>query len=126
MPVARIVQFNKEVLGINRRNPYTFPPGELAWLLKALREEVQELEDASNVVAQADALIDCAIFAIGGLVRLGIVEDKIEDCFDAVMDANFRKRAGQKESRAVAGVVDAVKPEGWQGPEDRLLDIIYS
>lgn len=126
MPVARIVQFNKEVLGIVRENPIQFPPGELSWLLRALREEVQELEDAPNLVHQVDALVDTTIFAIGGLVRLGLSGEKILDCFDAVMDANFKKKAGQKASRATKGVTDAVKPNDWVGPEDQLLTIIYA
>ena len=127
MPIAKIVKFNKEVLGISVENPpKPFRPGELLWLLKALREEVQELEDAPNLVEQVDALIDTSIFAIGGLVRLGLTEMQIRECFDIVMDANFRKRVGQKAGRVVEGVTDAVKPDDWVGPEALLQEVIYS
>ena len=76
------------------------------------------------MVDQVDALVDTVIFALGGLARLGLTEEQAEACFNAVMDANFEKKRGTKESRAVEGVADAIKPEGWVGPEQRIKAIL--
>lgn len=126
MPIAMVYQFNRRVLGFDRPKVAKFPPGEKKWLLSALREECQEFEDAPTLVDEVDALIDTVIFALGGLYRLGLSEQQAHHCIEAVMEANSRKKAGQKASRAVDGVTDAVKPEGWVGPEARIQEIIYS
>lgn len=109
------------------------PQEEARWLSLALKEEADELTDASwgaekfdeqaTVVDQVDACLDAAIFAIGGLARMGLTREQAEACFHAIMDANFEKKAGVKPGRE--GAKDAVKPEGWVGPEARIKEIIY-
>lgn len=124
--LTRVFDFNARVVGIEPRLLGTITPGhpEIEWLVGVLQEEAQELAEAENLVDQVDALIDSIIFAMGGLYRLGLTEEQALKCFHAVMDANFGKKAGQKEGREVEGVKDAVKPEGWKGPEARIKEVL--
>lgn len=125
MPLINAVfRFNKEVVMIDRPKIKALEKHEHAWLVGVLKEEADELSEAPTVVDQVDALIDSAIFAFGGLYRLGLSEEQAKDCFMAVMAANFDKKSGQKTGRIYEGVADAVKPEGWVGPEKRIADIL--
>ena len=95
-----------------------------------MREEADELQQAGEIVGpplerlvgQVDACVDAAIFAIGGLARLGLTEVQARACFNAVMDANFQKVAGIKAGRT--GAKDATKPEDWTGPETKIVEIL--
>jgi len=125
MPLIHSVfKFNKEVVNIERSRISRLEESELKWLVGVLKEEADELQEALTVVDQVDALIDSAIFAFGGLYRLGLSEEQARDCFMAVMAANFDKKSGQKTGRIYEGVSDAVKPQGWVGPEARIADIL--
>lgn len=121
---SRVFKFNQEVVGLEPRKLDILEREEKAWLASCLREEVTELEISDQVVHQVDAVIDSIIFAMGGLFRLGLTEEQAQACFDAVMDANFEKKAGQLKRRFHKGVADAVKPEGWVGPEQRIAEIL--
>jgi predicted HAD superfamily Cof-like phosphohydrolase len=120
----RVFDFNQNVLGIDPRLPLVLQGNEKTWLKGCLEEEAEEFGEAEDLVDQVDALIDSIIFATGGLYRLGLSVDQAEACMTAVMDANFQKKAGQKEGRIYDGVADAVKPEGWQPPEHRIREIL--
>lgn len=124
--LTRVFDFNARVVGVQPRLLGTITPAdpEIEWLVGVLQEEAQELAEAGNLVEQVDALVDSIIFAMGGLYRLGLTDEQALKCFHAVMDANFGKKAGQKEGREVEGVKDAVKPEGWKGPEARIKEIL--
>ena len=120
----QVFEFNEFVIGIPRRPGEPLGGNEIIWLTGCLNEEAEELREARDRVDQVDALVDSIIFAMGGLYRLGLSERQAEDCFNAVMSANFEKKLGQKEGRRFEGVADAVKPEGWVGPEDRIRQIL--
>lgn len=122
--INAVFRFNKEVVMITRPEIKALESSEQNWLVGVLKEEADELSEASTVVDQVDALVDSAIFAFGGLYRLGLSEEQAHACFMAVMDANFDKKSGQKTGRIYEGVSDAVKPEGWVGPEKRIADIL--
>lgn len=124
--ITRVFDFNAQIVGIQPRLLGTITPEhpEMGWLVGVLQEEAQELAEADNLVDQVDALVDSIIFAVGGLYRLGLTDEQALKCFHAVMDANFEKKSGQKEGREVEGVKDAVKPEGWKGPEARIKEIL--
>lgn len=132
--VASIFRFNREIVKIGDRELKALPTPEMTWLAKCLTEEAGELEDAhfelgdkpeDELVSMVDACADSVIFAIGGLARMGLTEAQAILVLQAVMAANFEKKAGQKAGRAIAGVSDAVKPEGWVGPEARIKEILY-
>lgn len=124
MLIDSVFRFNKEVVKIERPSIKALVANELQWLVGVLKEEADELSDSSTVVDQVDAMVDCAIFALGGLYRLGLNNEQARACFLAVMDANFDKKSGQKTGRVFEGVSDAVKPDGWVGPEKRIADIL--
>jgi predicted HAD superfamily Cof-like phosphohydrolase len=120
----RVFEFNQHIVGINPRPTMALEPNEKKWLVGALHEEADELAASEAIEDQIDALVDSIIFSMGGLYRLGLTEAQAQACFHAVMDANFEKKAGQKAGRVVEGVKDAVKPEGWVGPEARIREIL--
>jgi predicted HAD superfamily Cof-like phosphohydrolase len=120
----RIFDFNQNILGIDPRLPLALKAEEKKWLVHCLVEEADELTDADDRVDQVDSLVDSIVFAVGGLYRLGLTTEQAEACVFAVMDANFEKKAGQKAGRVYEGVQDAVKPEGWVGPEVRIRAIL--
>lgn len=120
----RIFDFNQNVLGIDPRLPMPLVNNEKTWLAGCIREESEEFGAAEDIVDQVDALVDAIVFATGGLYRLGLTAEQAEACVAAVMDANFEKKAGQKAGRVFDGVVDAVKPTGWVGPENRIRAIL--
>jgi len=124
--LTRVYDFNAKIVGIQPRLLGTITPEhpEMAWLVGVLQEEARELAEAKNLVDQVDALVDSIVFAMGGLYRLGLTEEQALKCFHAVMDANFEKKSGQKKGREVEGVKDAIKPEGWKGPEARIKEIL--
>lgn len=102
-------------------HPVRFAPAELkghdknrriAWML----EEIAELQSATNIVEQADAVCDLVYFAIGFLVEAGVDVDLV---FSAIHKANMRKLHDGKVIRGTDGKV--IKPEGWIGPESEIL-----
>jgi len=125
--VDRIFRFNENVV---KATPPAGSPAlllfgdEREWLAMALREEVSEFKDAEDLTGQIDALVDLCIFAIGGLARMGLTREQAQACFEAVLNANDRKAAGKKATRDVGDVKDAVKPEGWVGPEETIRRIV--
>ncbi len=138
--VDKVVFFNQEVLGIAQRKPQVMALNEQEITVKCLHEEVQEFMDAydtcmadDNTVKQefeipyvaemADAMIDNIYFAIGALYKLGLTADQIRRCMYAVHDCNVQKKAG-KNAKRDTGAADAVKPEGWVGPEAKIQTIL--
>lgn len=122
----RIEQFNEQVVGVQTGfgpPPRGMTPDLAKWLLSALEEETTEFFEAANAIEQFDALVDLCVFSIGGLLRMGLSASQVEQGFHAVMDANFQKKAGSQDKRP--GAADAVKPEGFVGPEKRLADIMW-
>ena len=101
---------------------------EVGYLIGCLREEIDEFEEAidQDFIGQIDALIDLIYFAAGGLTRMGIPSALSEQIFAAVHDANMTKRNGVKTERSISHELDAVKPEGWVGPEERIIKLVES
>jgi hypothetical protein len=130
--IESVCAFNRDLLGINRLDtgPALLPEEEARWLCRALTEEVEEFREAHNaeqLTHSVDALIDLMYFTIGGLWRMGIEPRLIEDCFEAIHQANMTKRRGQKPSRPTDGTVaDAIKPAEWVDPIKVLEPLLYS
>lgn len=57
---------------------------------KIMLEEVNELREASDIVAAADGIIDCLYILIGTAIEYGVA-DKIEAMFDEVHRSNMSK-----------------------------------
>ena len=121
--VDRIFTFNEDVVGVDTPEVTGLGGFNREWLRTALEEEAKEFYEAETIADQVDALVDSMIFAIGGLRRMGLTRGQAKACIQAVLDANDQKAAGRKASRDF-GVPDAIKPEGWVGPEARIKEIL--
>lgn len=110
-----VKEFN---VAFEQRNPDLPSPqtmDEVVRRAKWVNDEVFELLEAKTLVDQADAYIDIAYFAIGGLVELGI---KPEALWNIVHAANMAKLHDGKAVKSADGKV--IKPEGWERPEPKL------
>jgi len=135
--IDKVVFFNQDVLGIDQRTPGPMSGTEHSITISCLHEEVAEYADAYNqhlaaadqdkvmerVADMADAFIDNIYFGIGALYKLGLTADQIRRAIDAVHDCNVTKKAG-KNAKRNTGAADAIKPENWIGPEEKILGII--
>jgi predicted HAD superfamily Cof-like phosphohydrolase len=80
----------------------------IAWM----REEVTEFEEATDIVGQADAMVDLIYFALGTLVEMGVEPSRL---FQIVQEANMAKRwPDGLVHRTDAGKV--IKPPDWRDP----------
>lgn len=79
-------------------------------------EEVRELREASTLFDAADAYLDIAYFAIGGLVEMGINPGEL---WRIVHGANMAKvfPDGSVRRREDGKII---KPEGWTPPDEDL------
>lgn len=119
--------FQQQIL--HQRRPALGLPKEKDFklYLELLREEIQELEDAyeaKDLVAFADALVDIDYAHKGLVFRSGIRVKKYNLMFKAVHHANMQKNSGITD-RSPPPLDDAIKPEGWRGPEDQLSMILF-
>jgi hypothetical protein len=83
-----------------------------AWI----RSEVDELFEARTLVDQADAYLDVIVFAIGGLVELGIKPGAL---YEIVMASQFAKVWADGKPR-VREDGKWLKPPNWVAPEPEL------
>lgn len=112
--LALVHRFNTDIIGLPiPETPTRLGEARKEWALGALNEEVGEFEKAETLEGEADALIDLSYFALGRLIEMGIVPGLV---FDEVHEANMRKRRGELSKRPNSLGYDAVKPEGWTGP----------
>lgn len=124
---SNVVSFNQRVLKIEQRPVGLLSGPEQEISLNCLREEIDELEqaiDQGDLVGCVDALIDLKYFADGVLYKLGLTANTIDACGQAVHEANMEKKLGINHHRGDGQAADAVKPEGWKSPEERIATII--
>lgn len=82
-----------------------------------ITEELGELAAAETLTDQADAYLDIAYFAMGGLVELGIEPSRL---WDIVQAANMAKLWADGKPRLREPDGKIIKPEGWERPEPLL------
>jgi predicted HAD superfamily Cof-like phosphohydrolase len=124
--ITDVIDFNQRVLKIEPREIGVMVEGEVKATVKALNEEAQEFQDAfeaQDILGQVDALLDGIYFGIGALYKMGLTAAQIEEAFTAVHDCNMHKKLGIVPKRDNP-LGDAVKPEGWHGPEEALAHIL--
>lgn len=113
--LALVHRFNADIIGLPiPETPTRLGETRKEWALDALNEEVGEFFAAETLEDEVDALVDLSYFALGRLVEMGVVPGAV---FDEVHEANMRKRRGELSKRPNSLGFDAVKPEGWTGPE---------
>lgn len=125
--VDQVVEFNQNVLKIEQRKLNMLPENEFEISMKCLQEELDEFEEAyrkGDIIGCIDAIIDLRYFAVGVLYKHGMSAEVIKKCDTAVHEANMEKKLGVVAKRATEGAADAVKPEGWISPEERIIDIL--
>ena len=125
-----IGEFNYTILNLEER-PYGLQPdNEHMLTLKQLREEVKELEDAhdeGDFIKAVDSLQDLIYFAIGALLKHGLTPEDVRNTMEIIHNCNMNKKKGVKETRIVEGnPADAIKPEGWVPPEEKLQEYFDS
>ena len=114
-------QFHMKVLGINDVKPTFQLPVEFTQRVAFLEEEIEELGQAycsNDLVGVADALADLVYVALGTAHMMGIPFDQV---FKVVHAANMQKMRGITKRGMV---YDAVKPDGWVGPEEQIDSIL--
>lgn len=125
--VQQVVDFNRIALGIERRSIGLLSEKELDYAMKAVKEEMYEMKqahDQQDMIGAVDAVLDGIYFMIGFLYRMGLDEEQIRKAFSAVHACNMNKKVGSQAKRGGEGVIDAVKPEGWSGPEEEIARIL--
>lgn len=94
--------------------PALLPKARVCERIKFLQEELTELcaaVDDDDLAAQADALVDLVVVALGTAAQLGLPWPA---CWDEVLRANRAKVPGVGK-RGMAQ--DLVKPPGWRAPD---------
>lgn len=125
--IQDVLMFNRDVLCIEPRPLSLLSGEERRWLVSALMEEIDEYLEANDVAEAADALLDLIYFAIGGMYRMGMRQDHIEQAFLLVHTANLKKKLGIKETRPQDGsVADAVKSPDWTPPEEKIREMLHA
>lgn len=116
-----VKQFHAKVLGIHDTLPTFQLPVAFGQRIAFMEEEIEELGQAyieKDLVGVADALADLVYVAIGTAHMMGIPFDEV---FKVVHAANMQKVRGMTKRGMV---YDAVKPEGWVGPEAAIETIL--
>ena len=84
-----------------------------------MREEIDELNEASDIYEQADAMIDLIYFALGTLAEIGVKPDEI---FDIVHEANMSKLF--EDGTVHYKGTKVIKPPHWQDPKPKIIAAI--
>lgn len=124
-----VVEFGQTILGIEQRPLGELNDSEYQISMQCLQEELDEFEEAHgkrDFIKQVDALVDLKYFVDGVLYKMGLTAEQIVAVSHAVHVANMTKVRGHNAKRGDGVAVDAVKPEGWVSPEDRISAILSS
>lgn len=135
-----VIRFNKEVIGLKPTE--TLNQERLSWFTNVINEELAEFTAANKKYAEAleaaektgvpidedhvyemkadmiDAILDLIYFAYGRLFEIGTSVEDFECMWDAIQNANMAKKRGNKGRGSND---DAIKPEGWVGPEEAYI-----
>jgi len=116
-----VVEFHDKILGIE---PHGTSLVSQEWIMERFRfltEEVQEYVEAGlsgDMVKAVDGLLDTIYVALGTLHLMGV---PVQQCWDQVQKANMAKVRGVTKR---GNQYDAIKPDGWVGPEAGIAAII--
>lgn len=115
--------FAEQCLGLNAPDePTRLSVERKTWATRAMLEELDEFRVAQTMTDEVDALCDLIYFAAGRLHEMGVLGGAH---FEEVHGCNLDKKRGRLEKRSHGlseeGGFDAVKPEGWNGPDHSSL-----
>ena len=120
--LSDVEDFHTTILGVTRPDSPTLV--SMDYVLERanfMNEELEEFLDAAHagdIVGVADALADIIYVALGTAHMMALPFDLI---WAAVQKANMAKRRGVTRR---GNAVDAVKPDGWTGPEREIARAI--
>jgi len=122
-----VMNFNRTILGLDRRKPGPQTKDEFNLSMHQLKEEIEEIEEAferGDFIGILDGLIDLEYFLHGIFYKNGINESVHAELHDAVHQANLLKKTGVKPGREGYEAVDAIKPDSWTDPEIKFARIL--
>lgn len=99
----------------NPEKPVLMTPEAIAFIREMVNDELDELEEATNTVEQADALVDAIYYICDTAVRHGM---NLDTLFKIVHRANMQKVVDGRVIRREDGKI--MKPDGWEDPEPYL------
>lgn len=123
-----VKEFNDNIIKLKSSD--TLSLDRYLWFKGVVKEEVLEFQSARYEmnnqyiprikarVDMLDALIDLIYFIIGRVQELGFTEDEFYTHFKYVHQANMTKQKGNKGR---GSDTDAIKPQGWTGPETKMI-----
>jgi len=120
----RVLEFHEKFGVPVAKHPMQLTAEDFHFRYAFMHEELEEFAEAwgaSNLVKQADALIDLAYVVFGTAAMMGLPWEKL---FDAVHEANMKKRKTLVDEPGSRHKFDVRKPEGWVGPEDAMRKIL--
>lgn len=114
-----VLRFQEDIIGIDvPKQPTLLSEQRALARVEHIQEELAELLTArtkeNSLEEQADAFIDVIYVALGGLIEMGVTPGPV---FNEVQRANMEKISGDVSSRPSNLGFDAIKPEGWNGPD---------
>ena len=86
------------------------------FIAEMVNDELDELREATDVVEQADALVDAIYYICDTAVRHGMNLDRV---FEIVHGANMAKVVDGRVIRRDDGKI--LKPDGWRDPGPLLV-----
>lgn len=113
---AMVRDFQEAIEDPAPRTPTQVHVARMTKRIKWMRGELSELENASTMVQQVDALCDLVYFVLGTFAEMGVPPGR---AFLEVHSANMRKT--NSGDGAILGPEGRLqKPLGWEGPEDKI------
>jgi len=119
--IKDVADFHQQVLLQGRQPCQLLDRIDTMDRLLFMYEELTEFDEAmrqDNLVGMADALADLVYVAIGTAYQMGL---PFQEIWDAVQEANMTKQPGLTK-RGMK--IDAMKPDGWVGPESTIMELI--
>ncbi len=111
MYCSKVKEFSDACNDNNPSKPKEMDEAAIAFIRKMVNDEMDELEEATNITEQADALVDAIYYICDTAVRHGM---NLDPYFDIVHRANMQKVVDGKVIRRDDGKI--MKPDCWQDP----------
>lgn len=113
----KVVQFQRLFRNPTSERPVPFSEDRRAIRARYFQEELEELNRATTIEDQCDALIDIIYFALGGFAEMGIRPHTI---FEIVHAANMEKLFPDGDPRHRTSDGKVAKPPNWTNPRQLI------
>jgi predicted HAD superfamily Cof-like phosphohydrolase len=111
MYCTKVKEFSDACNEANPSKPIEMTKDAIAFIRSMVNDELDELEEATNITEQSDALVDAIYYICDTAVRHGM---NLDPLFDIVHRANMQKVVDGKVIRREDGKI--MKPDCWQDP----------